>query len=240
MLLGIGLALLVADLGLVGLVLWERYSGAHVTLGAGDRQEFKVAQSLFFDCRVRIEVSHRFTSGHYVRRQVRVENGSGLVWEHEFYLESPGTLVETKYDSELVYLSPGTYYVSATGDTKVDQSSFSDLGWLLVFVLFPGLTASGFALVEYSDKPNAFVPDVKKTFFTSPKGFLTASVILAVLWLVLAFLLGLALMFLWDILMLIGLFLVLGALALIWEGVKHVGGRVRGRISGAYARQTGE
>jgi len=215
--------------------MWERFSGAH-TLGESDRQELKVVPCLFFDSSVRIEVSHRFTSGHYYRNLVRIENGSGVVWEHQFYLESPGITVETKSDSEFVDLSPGTYYVSVTDDAKVDRTRPSDLGWLFVGWLFPALAASGLVLLEYSDKPDTLVPDVKKAFFTSPKGFLTTSATLAVVWFVSVLLLALALMYLMDILGLIALLLVLGALAAIWEGVKRVAGLAKARVSSAYSQ----
>gem|GEM_PF-6138072 len=235
LLLGIGLVLLVADLALVGLVMWERFSGAH-TLEAGDQQELKVGPLLFFDNSVRVEVSHRFTSGYYYRVRVRIESGSGLVWEHEFDLESPGSTVETKTDSEFVDLSPGTYYVSVSDETKVDRTRLSDLGWLFVGWLFPGLALSGIVLLDYSDKPGSLASDVRKAFSTSPKGFLTTSATLAVVWFVSVLALALVLMFLMDILGLIVIALVLGALGLIWEGVKRVAGVAKARVSGAYSK----
>ena len=240
----IGLAILAIDLALLGFALWERYSTIHYFSRQADRELLEITQTVIFGNQVRLEVSHNFKSGHYATIDVKIEKGSGtVVWQNEFNLVSPGTLVETKYDSAWIALEPGTYYV--TVESSVPQGTteivaecmgvYTPFGQLYVFGLFPGLTLAGLITLAYAEDPQGLVPAVKKDFAKDWKTSLKNAAVIVIGWVLLIVVLAAALVFFRTIVGLIGVVLVLSAIGLVYEGLKKAGTwaleRARGRRS---------
>jgi len=237
----IGFALLVIDLALVGLVCWERFTTIQYFSSQVDAELIEITPTVFFECQVRFEVSHEFKSGHYATINVRVEKGPGtVVWQQEFNLNSPGTLVETKYDSAWFIFEPGTYYV--TIDTSAPQGAtqivaermgtFTTFGQLYFLGLFPGLALAGLLLLVYSDDPNGFFPALKKDFTRDWKTSLKNIAVIIGGWILLIVLLAATLAFFRSIVGLIGVILVLSIVGLAYEGLKRAGGWVLGTATG--------
>jgi len=237
----IGFALLAIDLALVGLLCWERFATIHYFSSQVNGVPIEIAPTIFFECQVRFEVSHEFKSGHYATINVRVEKApSTVVWQQEFNLASPGTLVETKYDSAWFTFEPGTYYV--TIDTSAPQGAtqivtermgtFTTFGQLYFLGLFPGLALAGLLLLVCSDDPNGLVPALKKDFTRDWKTSLKNTAVIIGGWLLLVVLLAATLAFFRPIVGIIGVILVLSIIGLAYEGLRRAGGWVLGTATG--------
>jgi len=233
------LALLLIDLALVCFIFWERFS----TIGYFEPQcnavPLDVFPTAFFECQVRFEVSHKFSAGYSATINIKVEDRSGVVWQNVFELKSPGTLVETKYDSKWVTLTPGTYGVSVSssapnGSTEIvaeRMGIMTPFGQLFLFGLFPGLILAGLMCLTYADDPRGFVPSVKKDFLSDWKTSLKNSTIVIGSWLFLVLLLTMGLAFFRSIMGIIAAVLVLSVIGLAIEGVKTAWRWVSGKVT---------
>jgi len=240
----IGISLLLVAAGLLGVLVWERYTTTYWFSGREQSEEFKVVPCLFFECQLRVEASHYFVAGHSASIRVTIENASGQVWFHEFGLESPGTQKETKYGSEIVTLSPGIYAIDvesrtpipATGspgktEVIVERSGFfTPFGQLCWLVLFPLLGFAGLLVVSYSEKPEDLIPDLKKPF-TGWRDVIFSFAGLAVIWIVFVIAMAALVGFFRSILGLLGVIVVLSIIGLVIEGIKKAGGTIKSKVS---------
>jgi len=241
----IGISLLLVAAGLLGVLLWERYTTTYWFSGGEQSEEFKVVPCLFFECQLRVEASHYFVAGHSASIRVTIEDSSGQVWFHEFDLESPGTQKETKYGSEIVTLSPGSYTIDvesrtpipATGspgktEVIVERSGFfTPFGQLCWLVLFPLLGLAGLLMVGYSEKPEDLISDLKKNWLAGWKNAVFSIAILGVIWLVSVIAVAALVGFLRNILGLLGVIVVLGIIGLVIEVIGKVGSTIKGKVS---------
>jgi hypothetical protein len=228
----VGVVLLLVDVVLVGIVLWERYP-AHYSL-EDETRTFMVTSSFLFEPRLVIEVSYKFTvmGINVVLTDVEISDSSGVVWAHQFELRSPGVTVETKSETAYADLSPGTYSISSRGaPTEVDQQFLALPGQFLIYGLVPALAIVSVALLAYAGKPDKLILDIRKDFLTSVTGLLEGVIVLGVVWGVLILLQVYVIVDLHAVLNLIILFAILGVVAAIYEALKKMGGKVKDRLS---------
>lgn len=165
-----GVVLLLVNIILLGLLLWELFTTTYWFSGHVKGDEIRITEAIFFEPQLRVEVSHLFVSGYSATIHVAIENASGLVWQHMFGLSSPGTKQETIYDSDYLTLMPGRYIVKvnssvpvavtlATGKTEVvvERSGYLTLsGKIFMFFLFPFSVVCGLIALIYQGKPEDF------------------------------------------------------------------------------------